>query len=119
MIYHPHAQHIRYAYKLPSFVKLVIAFTVVPQAIDDLLIGSQRLHLEPLSEEGRREIIREICRLYQVAYIWKTRKSIEQEIYSIVGKMEPLRRFIKSIVEILDYARFYPSKSVSDLGIPR
>ncbi len=72
--YSGHAQDVRYLYKRPSFTKLIMAFTPVPELDErrlrvwQLINAQPSMNIYPLDLAALNDALRYVCRLYEKAY---------------------------------------------------
>ncbi|MEN3016261.1 MAG: BREX system ATP-binding domain-containing protein [Candidatus Methanosuratincola petrocarbonis] len=104
LLYHARACDIRYAESLPSYVKLVAAFTEVVFKENQHF---ERLKLKPLSDKAKEKIAKYIFESYKKAYSIDFYPGILSDLLKKNINVEPTRMFIKSIVEGLDIRRFH------------
>ena len=118
--YPVHASHITYLYRQPSFLKMIMTFTPIPE-----LYGGGReiwriLNNEPsmriLSPDlaALREALVHVCSLYEKAYGFTLSDSGQSKVTEIIYNHDYLRsstrRFVKASIEALDILRFHSSR---------
>jgi len=113
LTYHSWASHVRYAYCQPSHMKIVFAFTPTPHSMGEK--EETAIYLSPLTEESKLKITEELARLYSKAYSFSIKRELVTEIFEKAKSVSLLRLFIKGVIEILDFVRYYPHKSMDDL----
>jgi len=105
---YPSNNPIRFAWKLPSHLKVVFAFT------PDWKYERNMIHLEMLKEDILEIMLEKIITFYKDAYNINIDKTISKKLFSKLPK-DNIRLFIKGSVEALDLIRFHPNKSVEEL----
>jgi hypothetical protein len=114
--YHGFGQ-IRFAWRLPSYLKVILAFTPPWKDYENKLnikvTKENTLNIEPLDENALKKIFDKIISLYKEAHNHIDLSEVDKLIeYIPRGKT---RLFIKGIIEALDLKRFYPEKSWGEL----
>jgi hypothetical protein len=101
-----------YCFRLPSFLKVVFAFTPNQriQELENYEVPLRRLRLQPLSELALKDVFDHVCLLYDSCYgFLETDDSIQRCFETIKDKAKPgTRAFVKGSVEVLDLRRFHP-----------
>jgi len=114
LTYHGWASHVRYAYCLPSHMKIVFAFTPTPHSMGEK--EETAIYLSPFTEESKLKITEELARLYSKAYPSSITRELVTEIFEKAKNVSLLRLFIKGVIEILDFVRYYPHESMDELS---
>jgi GTPase SAR1 family protein len=117
LIYNRRASNIRYAFQHPSYVRLVIS---IPDSQDIIPIISDsqfdEMFLPPFEKEHKSELIKRIIQLYSSAYSMNFDERLLRKIFDKIQTMGNVRLFIKGVIEILDFIRYYPNKSLEEIG---
>ncbi|AGB05084.1 ATPase [Aciduliprofundum sp. MAR08-339] len=103
----PRNNPIRFAWKLPSHLKVLFAFTPIWDYKNKIDIGV-------ISNDAFKELLNKIIKYYKDAY---EDISINYNSELLFDKIpnDKTRKFIKGVVEVLDLIRFYPNKSMEEL----
>ena len=104
----PRFNPIRFAWELPSNLKIVFAMTPIDG------FPGQTVELEVLKKSDLKLIVHNIIQYYKIAY---SVEFFNLDIDSFFEKLpkEKTRKFIKQVIEILDIKRFYPQKNIKEL----
>ncbi len=117
----PKDNPIRFAWRLPSYLKVIFAFTPPWEDYESKLdikkfnikMEGRVLDIEPLSENALKKIFEKITSMYEDAYNRLDRNKINELLEFIPrGKT---RLFIKGVIEALDLKRFHPEKDWREL----
>jgi len=111
-----------FLYKRPSGLKLLLAFTSLAwnykywSPLIEELETLPQIDLEPLSDEGLRQIFEHVCLLYDSAYDFLEEDITIDAIFRKVNRQQARTRlFVKGTVESLDLVRFYPEGSIDEV----
>ncbi len=118
LIYSGH-RRFPYVYKLPSYLKVV--FAVTPDVSLEKLTSEYNIYtleLGPLNPEILEHFFYRFVELYRKVYGLKISLSEKKEIFGLIKRyaLFSTRLFIKAMVECLDFKRFYPQKTLKNLG---
>jgi hypothetical protein len=107
--YSAHAESTPFLYKLPSGLKILLAFTDDKDFFCQGLKRLSRLSLQPLQPDALDRIFDRICSLYSDVYGISTQELRVDEIRDLVtDEYGSTRQIVKGYVEALDLMRFYP-----------
>jgi hypothetical protein len=124
LVYSGFNPRLAYCTNLPSFVKVVFAFTEdkyeMESWLGDCQISNVPMKLETLSESAFKDIFYHIGKLYEASYSLTFPDVVLGRAYQVVkSKTEDqnavVRYFIKATVEALDILRFSPDLSPEDI----
>lgn len=108
---------VKYAYKIPSHLKVLLASTDVANLYPE---DCKIVKLEPFAWKDMEEVALSIVGAYQKAYgfdIGDVRNRQLTRTLAKVGAQGNIRRFIKGVVECMDYARHSNSRDFEQLEI--
>jgi len=111
LVYSGH-QPIRYIYQLPSFLKVVFAFTPDFKLNIPRGYNIYEIELESLAAQQMEYLFYRFIELYERVYQLQMPKGYRRRLFELVkaNSYHSTRRFIKAMVECLDFHRFYPSE---------
>ena len=119
------AKDVPFLYKSPSNLKLLFAFTSLDRNYDGSYKGvpkltevenSQRIELEPLTNDALKEVFENICLLYSYSYNFIEDDSIINAIFRKVNTQSGRTRlFVKGSVEAIDLVRIYRNKPLEEV----
>jgi len=106
------ARYLRYVWRTPCDIKLVLAFVPAYGVLEQSPINKMTmLGLSHLRKNHLKEIFKRIVSVYEVAYRLRVEKN------GILGRIPATntRMFIKGTIEALDLVRFYPHDDLRNL----
>lgn len=111
LIYSGHLS-IPYVYQLPTFLKVVFAFTPDFKLNFSQGYNIYEIELESLSAQQMEYLFYRLADLYEKVYQLQIPKGYRKRLFKLVKATihTSTRRFIKAMVECLDFYRFYPSE---------
>jgi hypothetical protein len=116
LIYSGHIP-IPYIYQLPSFLKVVFAFTPDFKLNFTQGYNIYEIELESLPPQQMEYLFYRFLELYGQVYQLHFPKNYRRRLFELVkaNSYNSTRRFIKAMVECLDFHRFYPSLNIEYL----
>ena len=121
LIYSAH-HPVRYTTGIPGALK--VAFALTPGTLQDEFSRTRetitRVQVDVLSMDQLRELFRRICRIYDTTYGVKLEKKRQDRLFRLLytaDRIQSTRTFIKSVIEALDYVRFYPDGDVEQMVV--
>lgn len=119
LIYSGHCP-IPYLYEIPSFLKIVFAFT--PDYKLSLLedYNIYEIELESLPPQETKYLFYKFIDLYEKVYQIKVHPVYRRRFFELIkaNSYQSTRKFIKAMVESLDFYRFYPTKDPDSILSP-
>jgi hypothetical protein len=108
---------IKYIYQLPSFLKVVFAFTPDFKLNFSQGYNIYEIELESLPAQQMEYLFYRFIDLYERVYQLQMPKGYRRRLFELVKttSYHSTRRFIKAMVECLDFYRFYPSEDLNIL----
>jgi hypothetical protein len=111
LIYSGHLR-IPYVHQLPSFLKVVFAFTPDYTLYLARDYNIYEITLEPLPVYHLENLFQRFTGLYERVHRFEVPKGYRRRIFELAREASSYstRRFIKAMVECLDFLRFHPGK---------
>lgn len=108
---------IPYLYQLPSFLKVVFAFTPDFKLNFTKGFNIYEIELDTLPVQQLEDLFYQFIELYESMYQTVMPKKQRQRLFQLIKRNSnhSTRRFIKAMVECLDFVRFYPSENPESL----
>ena len=104
---------IPYLYEIPSFLKIVFAFTPDYKLSLFQDYNIYEIELTSLPAQETKYLFYKFIDLYESVYQLKIHKVYRRRFFELIKthSYQSTRKFIKAMVECLDFYRFYPSKN--------
>jgi hypothetical protein len=108
---------IPYIFQLPSFLKVAFAFTPDYKLSLSRDYNIYELELESLPIHQMEYLYYRFMDIYEKVYQHQIPKGYRRRLFEMVknNSYQSTRRFIKAMVESLDFSRFYSIKNLEDL----
>ena len=117
LLYSAHATNVSYLYRQPSYIKLIMTFTPIPELYDSqreiwrLLNNEPSIRIYAPDFAALLEAFVHICRIYESAYGFNLSQGAQNKVTEIISSDDFLksstRRFVKASIEALDILRFH------------
>ncbi|MGA1863426.1 MAG: BREX system ATP-binding domain-containing protein [bacterium] len=108
---------IPYVFQLPSFLKVAFAFTPDYRLSLSKEYNIYEIELESLPVQQTEYLYYRLMDIYEKIYQHQIPKGYRRRLFEMVknNSFQSTRRFIKAMVESLDFSRFYSLKNLEDL----